>query len=331
MVKRVVASAPGKIILFGEHAVVYGEPAVTAAVDKRARVVVKERGDFEVRISAPDLSLEAVFDLEKVSSEDSFSFFEIPERLKNIVRAVEVSLDACGLKRGLNIEINSDIPPSAGLGSSAAVAVATVAAVGKCLSGDSWESEKVSKLAYEAEKIVHGTPSGIDNTISAYGGGIIFQKGKIERLDIGGQVPIVIGDTMVERSTKKLVSHVRSICEKHPSIGMPIIRLIGSLTLEGVKSLKKGEFERLGELMDINQGLLDAVGVSHLSLSKLIFAAREAGAYGAKLSGAGGGGCMIALTSKENAKNVLKAIEMSGGRAVPTAFSMRGVTIESEE
>ncbi len=323
MVKRVVASAPGKIILFGEHAVVYGEPAVAVAVDRCARVVVEERCDFEVRISAPDLSLEAGFDLEKVSFEDSFSFFEVPKRLKNVVRAVEVSLDVCGLKRGLNIEINSDIPPSAGLGSSAAV--------GKCLTGDSWESEKVSKLAYEAEKIVHGTPSGIDNTISAYGGGIIFQKGKIERLDIGGQVPIVIGDTMVERSTKKLVSHVRSICEKHPSIGMPIIRLIGSLTLEGVKSLKMGEFERVGELMDINQGLLDAVGVSHLSLSKLIFAAREAGAYGAKLSGAGGGGCMIALTSLENAKNVLEAIEMSGGRAVPTAFSMRGVTIESEE
>ncbi len=331
MVKRVVASAPGKIILFGEHAVVYGEPAVAVAIDRRARVIVEERGDFEVRISAPDLSLEAGFDLERGFSEDSFSFFEIPQRLKNVVRAVEVSLNACNLKRGLNIEINSDIPPSAGLGSSASVAVATVAAVGKCLTGDSWESEKVSKLAFEAEKIVHGTPSGIDNTISAYGGGIIFQQGKIERLDIGAQVSIIIGDTKVERSTKKLVSHVRSICEKYPSIGLPIIRLIGSLTLEGIESLKMGDFEGLGELMDINQGLLDAVGVSHLSLSKMIFAAREAGAYGAKLSGAGGGGCMIALTSPENAKNVLEAIEMSGGRAVPAAFSMRGVTVESEE
>lgn len=228
---------------------------------------------------------------------------------------------------GFNISIKSDLPPGAGLGSSAAVSVATAAAANACLNLNLSKSE-ISDIAFEAEKIVHGTPSGIDNTITTYGSAILYKKGSIRPVKIKSRIPITIGDTGIERSTAEWVKKVKLRRDRQKKIISPIINLIGSLVTESLKLLEKNDLPALGELMDINQGLLEAIGVSTFELEKLISVARKNGAYGAKLTGAGGGGCMIALSPETKQKQIAEAILKAKGKPIITKISTQGVKIE---
>lgn len=218
------------------------------------------------------------------------------------------------------------------MGSSAAVAVAATVAISS-LQGITLSKREVYDISFEAEKDVHGTPSGVDNAIAMHGSAIVFRRGQVKRIKLESEVPLVVGDTGVRRNTGEWVAKVRERREKHKETVDPIIRLIGKISMKGVQLLRRGCLRELGELMDINQGLLDALGVSTQALSNLIFAARRAGAYGAKLTGAGGGGCMIALTSRDKSSVVADAIRDAGGTPIITEVSMEGVKIEraSEE
>lgn len=215
------------------------------------------------------------------------------------------------------------------MGSSAAVAVAATAAISS-LFGITLSKKEICDISFEAEKDVHGTPSGVDNTIATYGSAIIFRRGgKMRRLEVKGEVPFVVGDTGVKRSTRDWVAKVRGRRERCRDLVEPMIKLIGKISLKGARLLMDGKLPELGELMDLNQGLLDALGVSTRELSNLIFAARSAGAYGAKLTGAGGGGCMIALTATETSNKVARAIQAAGGIPIMANISMDGVRIEA--
>ncbi len=321
--RSVTCAAPGKVILFGEHSVVYEQPAVVIALDRCAHTTAGELSDLMIRINAPDLGKEGTFPLDQEFSGD--------EALKPIWVAVRTTLDHIGIEEtGIGVSIKSDIPTAAGLGSSAAVAVSTVMAVSKVL-GIDLELNEVSNLAYEAEKIVHGTPSGIDNSISTFGGAIRFQRGVgISQLELAEEIPLVIGDTGVERSTKDLVFKVRDRKEIFPTIMEPVIETMGVLAEKSIEVLAEGNLEALATLMDMNQGLLDTIGVNHEALSKLIFAAKSAGALGAKLTGAGGGGCMVALAPRDTSiqEAIAKAIERAGGKPISAATSLQGVRIE---
>jgi mevalonate kinase len=237
-------------------------------------------------------------------------------------------MEIYGEKVGLSIEVNSTVPVAAGLGSSAAVAAAVAAAVGALLNVK-MSKEDVFRIAYEAEKIMHGTPSGVDPAISTFGGAMLFQIDTgFKPLDVKADFPLVIGNTGVERSTKTQVSKVRSLRDKYPQIVELMMRTAREIVLRAVEALKKDDLETLGELMNINHALLYGLEVSDESLEWLINAARKAGALGAKLTGAGGGGCMIALANKDKVENVLDAVQKAGGNAFIARKTAEGVRIE---
>jgi len=323
---EVNASAPAKIILFGEHFVVYGEPAIVLAIDKRAYASVRMRKDSRIYVNSVDLGVSGYFEKNRFIAESGGQNAE--SKLKPINTAVQKVLEKARKTVGADVEIHSSIPVAAGLGSSAAVVAAVAKAISHLLDVE-LSREDIFNITLESERLVHGTPSGIDPTVATYGGVLLFQRGKrFKRINVKGDIPLIVGNTEVERSTGELVSMVRQRREKHPLIIDPLIKAGGKIALNAVNALENHDFTVLGELMNINHALLCAVGVSTFSLDKLVYAAREAGAYGAKLTGAGGGGCMIALSPPNKAKQITKAIESAGGKAFAAKKSNEGVRIE---
>ncbi|MBL7118618.1 mevalonate kinase [Candidatus Bathyarchaeota archaeon] len=323
LVVKVSASAPGKVILFGEHFVVYDEPAVVMAVNLRANVSVEEVQERGVHVESQDLSVSGTF------IKDSFAPKIGGMNTRTILEPIYLAVKAVSkqrrLKGGLYVNVKSEIPIAAGLGSSAAVAVATVAAVAKVLEID-LSREEISQLAYGAEEYVHGKPSGVDQTISAFGGLITYRRTQgFSPLKISTSIPIVIGNTGQKRSTGELVSLVRERREEFPEVMNPIIRAGGNLTLSAIEALRKGDLHSLGELMNVNHGLLSSIGVSNEMLDRLVNAARNAGALGSKLTGAGGGGCMIALADRSKIGKVTEAIGKAGGIALRAYEFTKGV------
>ena len=324
--KRIKASAPAKVILLGEHFVVHGEPAIVLAIDKRATVTVETRNDSKIFIESKDIGASGFF----VNDEfhPKMGGKEAGRKLEPIYAIVKEAIRRYNLRYGININIESSIPVGAGLGSSAAVSVATASAIFSML------DPKVSKdtifnAAFNAEKIVHETPSGVDPAVSTYGGILWYCRSKpIRRLKIDINLPLVIGNTGKERSTGKLVAKVNKLRSRYPLIVGKIIKAGGEIVKRSVKALREGDLKTLGELMNIDHELLRALGVSCRELEELIYAAREAGALGAKLTGAGGGGCMIALAYPEKIIDVAHAIKEAGGEVLITEKTDEGVIIE---
>ena len=323
----VVASAPAKIILFGEHFVVYGEPAIVIAIDRRAFVKIENRDDGKLRFRSTTLNYAGHFE------KDAFKIEQGDERearikFEPVKQAVESVLEKHGERVGLDIEINSSIPIGAGLGSSAAVVAASTAAAGALLNVK-LSREDIFRITLETEKIVHGNASGIDPAVSTFGGAILFQADTgFKPLDAKVDVPIVVGDTGVERSTKAQVEKFRTALQEYPRIVENVMRAGREIVLRAVDAFKENDLETLGDLMNINHFLLCGVGISHESLDRLANAARRAGALGAKLTGAGGGGCVIALSKEEKLQTVLEAIQAAGGRSFTARKTDEGVRID---
>ena len=323
----VVASAPAKVILFGEHFVVYGEPAIVLAIDRRAYATVAVRPDKRIHLQSTNLGFagsfeNGVFKIEQGDAKEARLKFEA------IRLAVEKVMRVCGQDVGLNIEINSAVPVAAGLGSSAAVIAAVTAAVGSLLEAK-LSKEDIFRVTCETEKVVHGTASGVDPAISTFGGALLFQIDTgFKPLEAKSNIPLVVGDTGVERSTRVQVEKVRSVMENYPSLFEPLRKTAREIVLRAIDAFKENDLATLGDLMNINHALLYGMGVSDESLEWLINASRKAGALGAKLTGAGGGGCMIALARDETLEHVLDAIMNAGGRPFIARKTDEGVKIE---
>lgn len=319
---KAIASAPGKIILTGEHFVVYDEPALVMAINRYVWVSAEDRSDIEIYIST-SLGVSGSFNGEMFKPEIG------GEDAKKILEPIKISAEAVlknlNVKRGLNIEVSSTLPIAVGLGSSGASAVATVAAVGKLL-GANLNKKSIIDLSTEAERYVHSNPSGVDQTISTYGGVASYKKGRrIMHLKVLSPIPIVIGNSGVDRNTGKLVNGVKLKVEKFPNVFKPLINAAGKLTIKAIDALKHEDLETLGQLMDVDHGLLTSIGVSSEILDKLVYAARRGGALGAKLTGGGGGGCMVALSNLDKRDAVAKAISDAGGTPIIAEKVDRGV------
>ncbi len=298
------ASAPGKVILFGEHAVVYGRPAIAVPVlQVRAKAIVTvDPRSFPglVKFLAPDIGLET-------------SLYDLPEDhpLAAVILKAGAALKLSHIP-ACNIKITSTIPIAGGMGSGAAVSVAILRAFSASL-GHPLSDEQVSQLAFEVEVIHHGTPSGIDNTVITYAKPVFFVKGKpVELLRVKQPFSIVIGDTGVQSPTSSVVNDVRSAWEADQVLYNLLFDTAGEIVAAARKSIEHGAVAKLGPLMDENQALLNRMGVSSPALERLIQAARSAGALGSKLSGAGRGGNMIALVAPEIALKVAAAVEQAG-------------------
>jgi mevalonate kinase len=302
------ASAPGKVILFGEHAVVYGRPAIAVPVNQvRAKVIVTSEPRSPqglVRLIAPDIGLETTL---STLAEDH----PLAAAIRIAAKAMNLShIPAC------SIQITSNIPIAGGMGSGAAVSVAILRAFSASV-GHPLNDQQVSELVYEVEKIYHGTPSGIDNTVITYAKPVYFVKGKpMEILPVKRPFSLVIADTGIQSSTAAAVSDVRLAWESHPAQFEKLFNAAGVTATAGRKAIESGRIESLGPLMNENQVILSQMGVSSPELDNLIEAARLAGALGAKLSGAGRGGSMIALVTKEGSNPVIQALFNAGAAGV---------------
>lgn len=279
-------SACAKVILCGEHAVVYGRPAIALPLPMlRARVRI-EPSPYAFTIFAPDIG-------------EVVSAWRHSRRTRNpLARAALAALDLIGQKppRAALI-VTSDIPVGANLGSGAAVSVAIGRAIAAYF-GCALSAEEVSRLAYEVEELYHGSPSGIDNTVIAYEQPVWFVRGeRPEILDttIGAALPLVIADTGIATPTRIPVGDVRAAWERERDRFEDYFDAIASLVHQSRAALERGDLVRLGQAMNDNHALLQKLGVSCPELDALCDAARSAGALGAKMSGGGRGGNMIAL------------------------------------
>ena len=298
------STAPGKIILFGEHAVVYNRPAIAVPVSEvQAQAVVMADPKAPVGrvwIQAPDIQLDS-------------SMEDLPED-HPLVRLIQLfmlhysinHMPACILR------VTSTIPLAAGMGSGAAISVACLRAMSAFI-GAPMPSEQVSALAYEIEKIYHGTPSGIDNTVVAYKKPVYFVRGlPIEILSLVKPFTLVIGDTGVRSPTYGPVDAVRRAWMADPDRYQALFDHAGAITQTARRLIESGLPDELGSLMNENQRILVEMGVSSVELDRLILAARNAGALGAKLSGGGWGGNMIALVEPNQAEQVAAALQEYG-------------------
>ncbi|QLH84373.1 mevalonate kinase [Halosimplex pelagicum] len=305
----VTASAPGKVYLFGEHAVVYGEPAVPCAIDRRARVTVERRADDHLRVHAEDLSLDG-FTVEYGGTTGGDPDVDVPQSLVEaatgyVDAAVEQARDAADAPdAGFDITIESEIPLGAGLGSSAAVTAAGIYAAAEEL-GTDLSTDEVAERAYSAELAVQeGNASRADTFCSATGGAVRVEGDDCRSLD-APELPFVVGFDGGAGDTGALVSGVRELKNSY-DFAADTVAAVGDLVRSGEDALAAGDLEELGELMDFNHGLLSALGVSSRSLDAMVWAARDAGALGAKLTGAGGGGCVVALDESEETETALR-------------------------
>jgi mevalonate kinase len=281
------ASASAKIILFGEHAVVYGQPAVALPVqDVRASAAVSVDHDIaQPIIEARDLKIEVPLG------------GAYPDAVRHIARAIElVNEKVVPLpKSGWRITIWSKIPMGRGLGSSAAIGIAVLRALITAMGKTAIPTELIG-LSFELEKIHHGTPSGIDNTVIAMEKPILFRKDREPAPIKASNLFFVVGDTGVAKKTLEVVAQVAEARSKNTEYFDRIFQQIGQIAQEGWRALRDGDSKKLGQLMNDNQTMLERLQVSSPELDSLIKAARLSGALGAKLCGAGKGGCMVAIT-----------------------------------
>ncbi len=307
------SSAPGKAILFGEHAVVYGEPAIAVPVTQ-----VEATAYVEPAPSGSGLTLIAA-DLG-----ESFNLTAAPKDAP-LAAAARLALDHLHTSiPDARLTVQSTIPIASGLGSGAAVSAALVRALADFL-GTSLAPAEVSDLVYEVEKIHHGTPSGIDNTVIAYERPVYFTRAggpEPELLSVGSPFRLLIADTGLPSPTKRLVSRVRMRWQRETARYEALFRRIGDVVREARRRIEVGDVDALGPLMDENHGLLVDLGVSSSALDGLVEAARMAGATGAKLSGAGQGGNMLALVHAGGMDQVIAALRKAGAtRAIQTTVA----------
>ncbi|XP_033747950.1 mevalonate kinase-like isoform X1 [Pecten maximus] len=384
--RRITVSAPGKVILHGEHAVVYGKKALAASLNLRTYMSVTKRGDNLINLHFPDielkLSLPCGIDVSGNNTKNGDVTSPIPasddviETLKKLsgldvdasqsqTLAVvsflyvytEISKASKSPLPGIDVGVQSELPIGAGLGSSASYSVCLAAALLQLgshineskfssntetdtLYQSSWthnETELIKKWSYISEKIMHGNPSGVDNSVTTFGGAIEFRKGNITNLSQMPEIKILLVNTKVPRSTKTLVSNVRTKYDKYVDVIGPIMDAIDAVTTRSIDTysnlLDNGHsspslYKDLGELIDINQGLLRTLGVSHSRLDRVCEVTAALGLH-AKLTGAGGGGCAFCLitpgTPKADVKEVMSQLRAEGFECWKTNICGQGV------
>jgi mevalonate kinase len=298
-----MASAPGKIILFGEHAVVYGRPAIAVPVTQVQATAIVEPSEQGLIIRAADVDRSPVVDGSNP--------------IDPLVSIVNLTVEHLNYPLpDVEITIHSTIPIASGLGSGAAVSTAIVRALAQWF-GAQLDDAEVNALVYEVEKLHHGTPSGIDNTVIVYQKPVYFVRGEpLQTFNVVQPLTVVIGHTGVASPTKIAVGDVRRGWEIDRARYEAWFDRIGAIVQQARSAIETGAIDRLGSLMDQNQVLLRDLDVSSVELERLIFAAKQAGASGAKLVGGGRGGNMIALANAITVEAVTAALKAAGAVSV---------------
>jgi mevalonate kinase len=305
----------GKVILFGEHFVVHGIPGIASAVDSTVDAEVKKTG---VGITVRDERKGPRGYTQEKSAQQK-------ESIERMLRTMGMN----PRKATLEISLGGNLPGFSGIGASAASSVAIARAVSEEFRMG-LSDEKINEIAYEAEKAYAGTPSGIDNTAATYGGLIWFKKNldggpnTIEKLSIKEPVEIILGNTGTVADTKEMIAGVAVRKKRNPEKYDAVFKQAEDLVSTARKSLNEFNLRKIGNLMNENHRMLQEIEVSCKELDYLVNLAREKGAFGAKLTGGGGGGCIVALTpGKELHEKVAAAMETEGFQVLRTMIGIQ--------
>jgi len=292
-----IASAPGKIILFGEHFVVYGIKAILCSIDKRITATSQflDENAIRIRSSLGDsvMELNSLNNLEDVPQKFMKPFFYIAQK----------ALEENSTKRGIEIVLESEIPAGVGLGSSSAACVAATASVNGLFSRLS--KDEIVKKAIEAERTIFEQNSGADSSVSTFGGLMTYDlKNGFQNIQSRNDLSFIIANSAQVHDTQDVVRQVRSFKEKNESIFRKLCEQEIEIINNAIIALKENNLNQLGSLMLQNYDLLKQIGIATEKIDQLVIEARKT-SYGAKITGAGGGGCIISLVDNSNMKNTL--------------------------
>jgi mevalonate kinase len=302
---KAIAEAPSKAIITGEHFVVHGAWALAAALPRKVRVTVEPSSRFEV-IS------------------DRFGRGRSPE-LVPVSRVVEEMAREFSAKPTVRVAISSDVPGGAGLGSSAATMVAVASAFSR-LNSLGLKVQELVDCAMVGEQNVHGRPSGIDPAICAHGGVILFRPGSPpKKVPLGGSRTLILSYSGLNRSTRGQIGHVSDMKDRYPGMFAKLAEGIGELSLEASEMLRKGSMEALGTLLTLNHAALMSLGVSNNTLDGMVDSLLSMGSYGAKLTGAGGGGSVLAVAPEGKEKSIVSGLSARGFETFTVRIPVQGV------
>ena len=309
-----IASAPAKVILFGEHFVVYGQKAILCSINKRVKV-------SSIKTDDPNVSVKS--NLGELSVPSSKLIEEINSPLIPFIYIAKKMIDEFHHSGGINITIESEIPSGVGLGSSSACCVAAACSISKLFTN--FSKEEILSLAIEAEKTIFEETSGADCTVSTYGGIIEYdKKSGFRKLDTKTDLHLVIVNTKIPHSTKKVVTKVKEFIDNNEKTFSDLceqeMKLIEKVNL----SLNSGDLKSIGEAMIQNQKYLEQIGVSNEILGGLIDDANKT-SFGSKITGAGDGGCIIAIVDESNLEKTLKNLQRKNYECFSVQIDTKGM------
>ena len=307
-----IASAPGKVILFGEHFVVYGVKAILCSINKRVTVTAEKTSERKISINSK---------IGKLELEPDKPISEINSPLKPFYYLANKAVE--NKDTGIHIQIDSEIPLGAGLGSSSACCVAGAAAIFKLFGNIS--REEVLKLAIEAERTIFENTSGADCTVCTYGGIMEYDKNKgFKKIEHEPNFQLVIINSNMEHSTQSMVSKVKEFENKNKEEFSKLSNLESKLVEDVLKLVKENKIHEIGQKMNQNQEYLENIGISNKELTKMIKIGQES-SFGAKITGSGGGGCIFALTNESNLQNILKKFKDNNYECFSTKIDFKGL------
>ena len=328
------ASAPAKVILFGEHFVVYGSPAILAAINKRisvdARAIIHDENKIVIRsdigVAGEYNNNSGEFNALKGGSKAKL----VLDPLYSAIRQVLLMRNKKNNNVGIEVSISSRVPPGIGLGSSAASCVATVAAVDS-LFQENPSRQKVCELAMESERLIHKRTSGADCYVSTFGGLMqYYGKSKsFKNIETKGQsLCLVVANTGVNHSTSDLVAGVKKFRDRNRILFKTLLKYASEICLQACTAIESGKCDKIGELMNENQIILQQLGISHDKVRNIIDICSKAGAIGAKITGAGGGGAVIALAaSKQESTKIVSRIKEAGYQSFEVEIDYDGLYV----
>ena len=307
-----IASAPGKVILFGEHFVEYGVKAILCSINKRVTVTAEKTSERKISINSK---------IGKLELEPDKPISEINSPLKPFYYLANKSIE--NKDSGIRIQIDSEIPLGAGLGSSSACCVAGAAAIFKLFGNIS--KEEVLKLAIEAERTIFENTSGADCTVCTYGGIMEYDKDEgFKKIEHEPNFQLVIINSNMEHSTQSMVSKVKKFENKNKEEFSKLSNLESKLVEDVLKLVKENKIQEIGQKMNQNQEYLENIGISNKELTKMIKIGQES-SFGAKITGSGGGGCIFALTNESNLQNILKKFKDNNYECFSTKIDFKGL------
>jgi mevalonate kinase len=315
------ASAPAKVILFGEHFVVYGNPAILASINRRVIVDAHKIDEDKVVIKS-DIGIAGEYS--SVGFRKLEGGIEAKTMLDPLHNAIRQAMGK--QKSGVEAVISSSVPLGIGLGSSAASCVATVAAINSLFQKKS-SKQKICKLAIESERLVHRNSSGADCYVSTFGGLIHYSKAKrFKKTHARIPLVLIIASTGIRHSTGDLVASVKKFKDRNESLFESLAKQASDICTQAQHAIVAGNRGKIGELMNKNQVILNQIGVSHYKVDDLIDICNKAGALGAKITGAGGGGAVIALaSSKQGAARIASRAKAAGYDSFEVEIDRKGL------